>query len=209
MLQTLTERLFDDSDRSDLDPFALFEEWFALAQEGEPNDPNAMALASVDENGLPDVRVVLLNARDERGFCFFTNFESAKGRQLLGNPKAAIVMHWKSLRRQVRMRGPVEVVAEAEADTYFATRPKGSRIASSASQQSRPLGSRQQLLGEVEALTHKIGDNDAPRPAHWSGFRLVPTSIEFWKDGEFRLHDRVRFSRENSDAPWASARLYP
>ncbi len=209
MLQTLTERLFDDSDRSDLDPFALFEEWFALAQEGEPNDPNAMALASVDENGLPDVRVVLLNARDQRGFCFFTNFESAKGRQLLANPKAAIVMHWKSLRRQVRMRGPLEVVTEAEADTYFATRPKGSRIASSASQQSRPLGSRQQLLGEVEALTQKIGDNDAPRPAHWSGFRLVPTSIEFWKDGEFRLHDRVRFTRENADAPWESARLYP
>lgn len=209
MLQTLTERLFDDSDRSDLDPFALFEEWFALAQEGEPNDPNAMALASVDENGLPDVRVVLLNARDQRGFCFFTNFESAKGRQLLANPKAAIVMHWKSLRRQVRMRGPLEVVTEAEADTYFATRPKGSRIASSASQQSRPLGSRQQLLGEVEALTQKIGDNDAPRPAHWSGFRLVPTSIEFWKDGEFRLHDRVRFTRENAGAPWESARLYP
>lgn len=209
MLQTLTERLFDDSDRSDLDPFALFEEWFALAQEGEPNDPNAMALASVDENGLPDVRVVLLNARDQRGFCFFTNFESDKGRQLLANPKAAIVMHWKSLRRQVRMRGPLEVVTEAEADTYFATRPKGSRIASSASQQSRPLGSRQQLLGEVEALTQKIGDNDAPRPAHWSGFRLVPTSIEFWQDGEFRLHDRVRFTRENADAPWESARLYP
>ncbi len=209
MLQTLTERLFDDSDRSDLDPFALFEEWFALAQEGEPNDPNAMALASVDENGLPDVRVVLLNARDQRGFCFFTNFESAKGRQLLANPKAAIVMHWKSLRRQVRMRGPVEVVTETEADTYFATRPKGSRIASSASQQSRPLGSRQQLLGEVEALTQKIGDNDAPRPVHWSGFRLVPTSIEFWKDGEFRLHDRVRFTRKNIDAPWESARLYP
>ncbi len=209
MLQTLTERLFDDSDRSDLDPFALFEEWFALAQEGEPNDPNAMALASVDEDGLPDVRVVLLNARDERGFCFFTNFESAKGRQLLANPKAAIVMHWKSLRRQVRMRGPVEVVTEAEADTYFATRPKGSRIASSASQQSRSLTSRQQLLGEVDALTQKIGDNDAPRPAHWSGFRLVPTSIEFWKDGEFRLHDRVRFTRKNIDAPWESARLYP
>lgn len=209
MLQTLTERLFDDGDRAALDPFAIFEEWFALAQSAEPNDPHAMALASSDENGLPDVRMVLLNARDARGFCFFTNFESVKGRQLQANPQAAMVMHWKSLRRQVRMRGPVEVVTPAEADAYFATRAKGSRIASATSQQSRPLASRQQMLDEVEALTRMVGDADAPRPAHWSGFRLVPTSIEFWKDGEFRLHDRVRFTRANADAPWDSARLYP
>jgi pyridoxamine 5'-phosphate oxidase len=207
MLQTLTERLFDDGDRSDLDPFAVFEEWFALAKEAEPNDPHAIALATVDEDGLPDVRMVLLNARDERGFSFFTNFESAKGRQLLAHPKAAMVMHWKSLRRQVRMRGPVEQVTAQEADAYFATRHKNSRIASASSKQSRPVASRAQMLDEVATLAAQIGTDEAPRPAHWSGFRIVPTSIEFWKDGEFRLHDRVRFTRQANG--WASSRLYP
>lgn len=209
MLQPLTERLFDDSDRSDLDPFALFEEWYALAQESEQNDPNAMAIATADASGLPDVRMVLLNARDERGFCFFTNFESDKGQQLLANPQAAMVMHWKSLRRQIRMRGPVEIVSEAEADAYFASRHKGSRIASSVSQQSRPLQSRAAMLAEVDALTRQVGDADPQRPAHWSGFRLVPTNIEFWKDGEFRLHDRVRFTRRAPGEAWAATRLYP
>lgn len=208
MLQTLTERLFDDSDRSDLDPFALFEEWFALAQESEPNDPHAMALATADENGLPDVRMVLLNRRDERGFCFFTNFESAKGQQLLANPQAAMVMHWKSLRRQIRMRGPVEQVSPDEADVYFASRARGSRIASATSKQSRPLASRQQMMDEVSTLTAMIGDGDVPRPAHWSGFRIVPNTIEFWKDAEFRLHDRVRFTRQ-ANGGWTSTRLYP
>ncbi|WIJ24531.1 pyridoxamine 5'-phosphate oxidase [Devosia sp. RR2S18] len=207
MLQTLTERLFDDGDRSDLDPYAVFEEWFALAKEAEPNDPHAMALASVDEAGLPDVRMVLLNARDARGFCFFTNFESEKGRQLLAHPKAAMVMHWKSLRRQVRMRGPVEVVRPEEADAYFSSRPPGSRIASTASAQSRPLESKQVLLDRVEALTQSVREGEALRPPHWSGFRLMPTSIEFWKDGQFRLHDRVRFTREGDG--WTSTRLYP
>lgn len=207
MLQTLTERLFDDSDRTDLDPFAVFEEWFALAKEAEPNDPNAMALATVDDEGLPDVRVVLLNARDERGFCFFTNFESDKGRQLQAHPKAAVVLHWKSLRRQVRMRGPVEVVSPEEADAYFAGRPLGSQVASTASQQSRPLESRQALLARVAELSAAVGTGPAVRPPHWSGFRLVPQSIEFWKDGEFRLHDRVRFTRHG--AAWTSQRLYP
>lgn len=209
MLQTLTESLFDDSVRAPLDPFAIFEEWFALAQQSEPNDPHAMALASADEQGLPDVRMVLLNRRDARGFCFFTNFESDKGRQLQANPQAAMVMHWKSLRRQVRMRGPVEVVSDADADAYFASRPKGSRIASATSRQSHPLASRQQMLDEVDRVTAMIGDAEAPRPANWSGFRLVPLSIEFWKDGEFRLHDRVRFTRKDADAAWESARLYP
>lgn len=209
MKQTLTTQLFDDSDRTGLDPFALFEEWYALAQEAEPNDPHAMALATADQTGLPDVRMVLLNRRDARGFCFFTNFESQKGQQLTANPQAAMVMHWKSLRRQIRMRGPVEVVSEAEADEYFASRAKGSRIASATSKQSRPLTSRQQMLDEVDALTRMIGDGDMPRPAHWSGFRIVPLSIEFWKDGEFRLHDRVRFTRASLDAPWSSERLYP
>ena len=207
MPHTLTDRLFGDEDRSGLDPFALFEEWFALARESEPNDPHAMALASVDETGLPDVRMVLLNSRDARGFCFYTNFESEKGRQLLGQPKAAMVMHWKSLRRQIRMRGPVEVVRPEEADAYFASRPLGSQIGSSVSRQSRPLANRQTMLDEVAALTAKIGEGPAPRPPHWSGFRLVPRSIEFWKDGEFRLHDRVRFTRDGDG--WRSERLYP
>ncbi|MGV8833410.1 MAG: pyridoxamine 5'-phosphate oxidase [Devosia sp.] len=209
MLQTLTERLFDDGDRAALDPLALFEEWFALAQEAEPNDPHAMAFASVDADGLPDVRMVLLNARDERGFAFFTNFESNKGEQLLAQPKGAMVMHWKSLRRQIRMRGPVEVVSPAEADAYFASRPKGSQIASSVSQQSRPLHARQTMIDQVEQRTAQLGEGGVTRPANWSGFRLVPTSIEFWKDGEFRLHDRVRFTRDAVGQPWTSQRLYP
>ena len=209
MLQTLTERLFDDGDRADLDPFAIFEEWFAHANEAEPNDPHAMALATVDAEGLPDIRMVLLNARDNRGFCFFTNFESAKGEQLHAHPSAALLMHWKSLRRQVRLRGAIEVVSPDEADTYFASRNKGSRIASSASRQSRPLESRQTLLDEVKALEARIGDGPVPRPPHWSGFRLVPTSMEFWKDGEFRLHDRVRFTRATPDDAWTNTRLYP
>jgi pyridoxamine 5'-phosphate oxidase len=207
MLQTLTERLFDDSDRTDLDPFAIFEEWFALAQEAEVNDPNTMALASVDGDGLPDVRMVLLNARDASGFCFFTNFESEKGKQLLAQPKAAMVMHWKSLRRQVRMRGPVEVLSSEEADAYFASRPKGSQIASAASEQSRVLDTKMTLLDRVSELATRIDDGIVTRPPHWSGFRLVPSTIEFWKDGEFRLHDRVRFTREGNG--WTSARLYP
>lgn len=207
MLQPLTDRLFDDTNHDSLDPFAIFEEWFALAQESEPNDPHAMALASVDDDGLPDIRMVLLNARDAKGFCFFTNFESDKGRQLLAHPKAALLMHWKSLRRQVRLRGPVEVVSPAEADAYFASRNKGSRIASSVSDQSRALDSRTTLLDRVTTMTEQVGDGPVPRPAHWSGFRIVPTSIEFWKDGEFRLHDRVRFVRDGDG--WTSSRLYP
>lgn len=209
MLQTLTERLFDDGDRTDLDPFALFEEWYALAQEAEPNDPHALALATVDAAGMPDVRMVLLNQRDARGFAFFTNFESAKGEQLQAHPSAAMLMHWKSLRRQIRVRGPVEVVTPAEADTYFASRHKGSQIASSASDQSRPLDSRQTLMDRVKTLEAEVGDGPVTRPAHWSGFRIVPVSIEFWKDGQYRLHDRVRFTRDTPDAPWTSTRLYP
>ena len=207
MLQTLTERLFDDSDRTDLDPFAVFEEWFALAKEAEVNDPHAMALASVDDDGMPDVRMVLLNARDTRGFVFFTNFESQKGSQLLAHPKAAMVMHWKTLRRQVRVRGAVEVVTPEEADAYFASRHRGSQVASSASEQSRPLENRQVLLDRVEKLAAQVSEGPVPRPAHWSGFRIVPDTIEFWKDGQYRLHDRVRFERDG-DA-WGSERLYP
>jgi pyridoxamine 5'-phosphate oxidase len=208
-MPTLTERLFDDTDRAPLDPFALFEEWFAEARASEPNDPHAMALASVDEDGLPDVRMVLMNARDSRGFVFFTNFGSAKGRQLLAQPRAAMVMHWKSLRRQVRARGAVEVVAPEEADAYFLTRSRGSQIASSASEQSRPLASRAELDARVAGLTERLGPGPVPRPEHWSGFRIVPVAIEFWRDGRFRLHDRVRFTRQAPGAAWTRQRLYP
>ena len=207
---SLTDRLFDDADAASIDPFSLFEEWFALAQQSEPNDPHAMAIASVDAEGHPDVRMVLLNARDHRGFCFFTNFESDKGRQLLAQPHAAFVFHWKSLRRQIRARGPVEVVADGEADAYFATRARVSQLGAHASRQSRPLASRYALLERVETLKKSFGEDEPiQRPPHWSGFRLIPTSMEFWKDGANRLHDRVRFTRERPGAAWSSQRLYP
>jgi pyridoxamine 5'-phosphate oxidase len=208
-LPTLTDRLFQDGNDEPFDPFAVFEEWFAEALAKEVNDPHAMAVATVDADGAPDVRMVLLNARDDRGFVFFTNFESAKGAQLLAHPKAAFVMHWKSLRRQVRVRGAVEVVEPAEADAYFSTRARGSQIASSASEQSRPLKSRAELIRRVEALTDKLGEDPVPRPAHWSGFRIVPLEIEFWKDGAFRLHDRMLFTRGAPGKPWTRQRLFP
>lgn len=204
----LTERLFDDADHDPIDPFVLFEAWFAEAKASEVNDANAMALATVDETGMPDVRMVLLNARDTRGFVFFTNFESAKGRQLLAQPKAAFVMHWKSLRRQVRVRGPVEVVSDAEADAYFRSRPRGSQIASSASQQSRPLAAKAQLQARVAELESRLDpDAQVPRPPHWSGFRILPRSFEFWQDGPFRLHDRVVFTPDAHG--WSRQRLNP
>ncbi|HEV2517566.1 MAG TPA: pyridoxamine 5'-phosphate oxidase [Devosia sp.] len=207
---TLTERLFDDSDTAPIDPCSLFEEWFAAAQESEPNDPHAMALASVDADGLPDVRMVLLNQRDARGFCFFTNFESDKGRELLAHPKAAFVMHWKTLRRQIRVRGPVEVVADKEADAYFATRARVSQIGAHASKQSRPLANRYTLLERVETLQKSFREDEpVNRPAYWSGFRVIPQAMEFWKDGANRLHDRVRFTRTLPDGSWARQRLYP
>lgn len=206
---SLTDRLYDDTDKRPLDPFDIFEEWYALAQSSEPNDPNAIAVASVDDQGMPDVRMVLLNGRDRRGFVFYTNFESAKGRQLLGHPMAAFVMHWKSLRRQIRVRGPAEPVTAAEADAYFASRPRGSQIASSASLQSRPLESRKALVEGFEALAAGLGEASVSRPRHWSGFRIVPQQIEFWKDGQFRLHDRVVFTRPDPASPWTRQRLYP
>ena len=208
MATTLTERLFDDSDREPIDPCSLFEDWFTLAQQSEPNDPHAMALATVDETGLPDVRMVLLNARDARGYCFFTNFESDKGRQLLANPKAAFLMHWKSLRRQIRVRGPVEIVDDGEADAYFASRGRLSQIGAHASRQSRPLAHRYQLLERAETLQKSFGDEPVQRPPHWSGFRVVPQVMEFWMDGANRLHDRVRFTRQ-PDGDWQRQRLYP
>jgi pyridoxamine 5'-phosphate oxidase len=207
---SLSDRLYDDADKGPIDPFALFEEWFARARETEPNDPHAMALATVDGQGEPDVRMVLMNARDRRGFVFFTNFESRKGEELMAHPKAALVFHWKSLRRQVRARGPVEVVDPAEADAYFATRSRTSQLGAHASRQSRPLERKADLMAAVEALKVSLPDDEqVTRPGHWSGFRIIPLEIEFWQDGAFRLHDRVRFSRTDSIAPWTRQRLYP
>jgi pyridoxamine 5'-phosphate oxidase len=191
------------------EPFALFQEWFAEAGASEPNDPNAMALATVDGDGLPDVRMVLLKGFDERGLVFYTNEESAKGRQLAASPKAAVLFHWKSLRRQIRVRGPIAVVSDAEADAYFASRPRDSRIGAWASQQSRPLESRFALEKAIARFVAKFGVGEVPRPAYWNGYRLAPLAIEFWRDRPFRLHDRLSFTREAPDAPWARQRLYP
>jgi pyridoxamine 5'-phosphate oxidase len=190
-------------------PFALFADWLKEAEAAEVNDPNAMALATVDETGLPNVRMVLLKGLDAHGFVFYTNFESAKGHEVLTAMKAASVFHWKSLRRQVRVRGPVEIVSDAEADAYFQSRPRGSRIGAWASLQSRPLESRFALEQAVAKFTAKHAIGEIPRPPHWSGFRIVPSEIEFWKDGAFRLHDRVKFTRADAGSAWEKARLYP
>jgi pyridoxamine 5'-phosphate oxidase len=206
---SLTDRLFDDADSAPLDPFDLFEDWLSAARESEPNDPTAMAVATVDADGMPDVRMALLNARDRRGFVFFTNLDSAKGEQLAANPRAALLFHWKSLRRQVRIRGPVEQVADVEADAYFATRPRQSQLGAHASRQSRPLAGRAELVAAVEALDAEIGTAKVPRPARWSGFRVTPRTMEFWKDGAFRLHDRVRFTRGGAEDHWRRQRLHP
>ncbi len=189
------------------EPFVLFREWLDEATASEPNDPNAMALATVDETGLPNVRMVLLKGFDEAGFVFYTNTESNKGRELLGQGKAAICLHWKSLRRQVRARGPVAVVDAAEADAYFQSRPRDSRIGAWASRQSRPLESRFALEKSVAVYAAKHAIGEVPRPPHWTGFRIAPTAIEFWQDKPFRLHDRVVFTREGDG--WRKVRLYP
>lgn len=205
-LSTLTASLgFTDRD----DPFGLFAEWFADAKKSEINDPDAIALSTVDEDGLPNVRMVLAREFDERGFVFYTNFESQKGQEILATGKAAAVFHWKSLRRQVRIRGLTEQVSDAQADAYFKSRPRDSRIGAWASQQSRPLTARFELETAVAMNTARFGIADIPRPPHWSGVRIVPLSIEFWHDRPFRLHDRVVFRRVNADSVWSKARLYP
>jgi pyridoxamine 5'-phosphate oxidase len=191
------------------DPLALFRDWLKEAGASEPNDPNAMALATVDEEGLPNVRMVLLKAADELGFVFYTNLESQKGHELLSSRKAALCFHWKSLRRQVRIRGPVEMVSDAEADAYFDSRPRDSRIGAWASQQSRPLESRFALETAVAMYAAKYAIGTIPRPSYWSGFRVRPISIEFWHDRPFRLHDRIAFRRESPDGGWTKTRLYP
>jgi pyridoxamine 5'-phosphate oxidase len=192
-----------------VEPFALFGEWFDQAKEKELSDPEAMAVATVDPDGLPDVRMVLLKDWDDRGFVFYTNSESAKGRQLAHNSKAAALFHWKSLRRQVRLRGPVERVSDEAADAYFTSRARDSRIGAWASQQSQPLESRFALEKAVAQYALKFGIGEIPRPAFWVGYRILPMAIEFWSDRPFRLHDRLRFSRNGLGEPWARERLYP
>ena len=192
-----------------VDPIALFGEWLEAAKAGEPNDPNAMAVATVDDDGLPDVRMVLLKDVDARGFTFYTNTTSAKGRQLAGQPKAALLFHWKSLRRQVRVRGPVEPVSEAEADAYFASRARASQIGAWASDQSSPMQSRLALEGRIAEYGLKFGLGKVPRPPHWTGYRVIPRAMEFWRDRPFRLHERLVFARAEAGGRWETSRLFP
>ena len=189
------------------DPFALFDAWFSEARAREPNDPDAMSLATVDAAGLPDVRMVLCKQHDTEGIVFYTNAQSAKGREIAATPKAAALFHWKSLRRQVRFRGAVTLLDEAAADAYFHSRPRVSQVGAWASQQSRPLASRDALEASVAEFTAKFGDGEIPRPDYWRGFRIAPTESAFWRDGAFRLHVRVLFQR--AGAGWSRQRLFP
>jgi pyridoxamine 5'-phosphate oxidase len=191
------------------DPFALFELWLAEAAASEINDPEAMALATVDADGLPDARMVLCKGADPRGLVFYSNVESAKGAELKGQPKAAGLFHWKSLRRQARFRGAVAELKDPESDAYFATRPRGSQIGAWASQQSRPLKSRAALEAAVETYERRFGSGAVPRPDYWRGYRLEPVEIEFWRDRPSRLHERLQFKRPHSGSPWERRLLYP
>jgi pyridoxamine 5'-phosphate oxidase len=189
------------------EPIGLFVDWLADARASEPNDPNAMTLSTVDAHGAPDSRIVLLKDVDGSGFTFYSNRESAKGLELAAHPRAALLFHWKSLRRQVRVRGSVEPVTVAEADAYFASRARESRIGAWASDQSRPLDSRAALEAAVARETARFEGEDVPRPGHWTGWRVIPDCIEFWRDRPFRLHDRLRFDRDG--AGWTTTRLWP
>jgi len=204
--QTVKELRSSDLAEAD-EPWALFRAWMAEAERSEPNDPTAMGLATVDEDGLPNLRMVLLKGADHRGFVFYTNVDSAKGRELDANPKAALLFHWKSLRRQIRARGTVTRVGDDEADAYFASRPRDSRIGAWASQQSRPLESRFALEKSVAFYAAKHAIGEVPRPPYWTGFRIVPVAFEFWQDRPFRLHDRIQFTRRGEG--WEKTRLYP
>jgi pyridoxamine 5'-phosphate oxidase len=192
---------------SERDPIALFQAWLGEALKSEPSDGNAMTLATVDADGLPDARMVLLKGVDAGGFTFFTNTSSAKGAQLAANPKAALVFHWKSLRRSVRIRGHAQPVTDAEADAYFATRARGAQLGAWASDQSHPLPDPLALERRIAEAAVKFGVGKVARPPHWSGYRLVPATIEFWRDRPFRLHERLAFTRAGDD--WTTQRLYP
>jgi pyridoxamine 5'-phosphate oxidase len=189
------------------DPHALFDAWFAKAEVGEPNDPNAVALATATPDGRPSVRMVLMKGHDRRGFVIYTNLDSRKGEELAANPHAALLFHWKSLRRQVRIEGPVELVSDAEADAYFATRSRDSQLGACASDQSRPLPDRATFETRFETMKARFANDDVPRPPRWSGFRLIPERIEFWQDRAFRLHERRLFVRAGES--WTEGLLYP
>ena len=191
------------------EPFALFAAWLEQATAAEPRDPTAMTLATIDTDGMPNARMVLLKGADERGFVFYTNRGSQKGRELDAHAKAALVFHWKSLNKQVRVRGTVEPVSDPEADAYFATRAKQAQIGAWASQQSQPLESRLAFEKAVAIYAAKYALGTVPRPPYWIGYRIVPLIIEFWQDRPFRLHDRVEFRRESAGGPWRKTRLYP
>ena len=201
----LTSGDFTEAD----EPMRLFAAWLTDATQSEPRDPTAMTVATVDKDGLPNARMVLLKGADEHGFVFYTNTESQKGQELAANAKAALVFHWKSLNRQIRVRGVVERVTPEDADAYFATRPKQAQIGAWASQQSRPLESRLAFEKAVAINAAKYALGTVPRPPHWSGYRIVPSTIEFWHDRPFRLHDRIVFRRDTPGAQWVKTRLYP
>ncbi|WP_066559312.1 pyridoxamine 5'-phosphate oxidase [Croceicoccus bisphenolivorans] len=194
------------------DPFRLFDEWYAEARESEPNDSNAMALATASTSGAPSVRMVLLKGYgadlgEGGGFVFYTNQLSRKGSEIAANPQAALLFHWKSLRRQIRIEGPLEPVSDAMADAYFASRARDSQLGAQASDQSAPMADRREFLSRFEDVRRRYEGKDVPRPAHWGGYRLIPQAIEFWQDRQFRLHERRRFTR--SATGWASTLLYP